>query len=68
MMAGKARLFDDKESLDDIMEAAHPRAQKQLGRQVFAISIIVVLFIRFLLKFRFVDSKTRCGRRIAWRL
>jgi len=34
MMAGKARLFDDKESLDDIMEAAHPRTQKQLGRQV----------------------------------
>lgn len=34
MMACKARLFNDSESLKKIMEAHHPRDQKALGRKV----------------------------------
>jgi ribA/ribD-fused uncharacterized protein len=34
MMAAKARMFGDKDKEADIMEATHPREQKQLGRQV----------------------------------
>jgi ribA/ribD-fused uncharacterized protein len=34
MMAEKARLFNDQETLKKIMEADHPRDQKRLGRQV----------------------------------
>lgn len=34
MMAEKARLFSDKDSLLLIMEADHPREQKKLGRQI----------------------------------
>lgn len=34
MMAYKARVFGDKDTLDRIMEAEHPRDQKKLGRQV----------------------------------
>jgi len=34
MMAGKARLFGDEESADRIRAAPHPRAAKDLGRQV----------------------------------
>lgn len=35
MMAEKARLFEDEHTLDEIMEAEDPGAQKALGRQVF---------------------------------
>jgi ribA/ribD-fused uncharacterized protein len=34
MMACKARMFNDDESLAKIMAATHPRDQKKLGRQV----------------------------------
>lgn len=34
MMAGKAALFGDWETLAKIMDTAHPRDQKDLGRQV----------------------------------
>src|SRR4051794_19308895 len=34
MMASKARLFADKESLHQILEAADPKTAKALGRQV----------------------------------
>jgi ribA/ribD-fused uncharacterized protein len=34
MMAGKARLFEDQESLDAIMEESDPKFQKALGRKV----------------------------------
>jgi len=34
MMAEKARLFDDKETLVNILAAKKPRMQKQLGREV----------------------------------
>ena len=34
MMAQKARLFNDEESREAIMAAAHPRDQKALGRRV----------------------------------
>lgn len=34
MMAEKARIFDDEETLQLILAAAHPREQKELGRQV----------------------------------
>lgn len=34
MMAEKARLFDDEETLEKIMVATHPHDQKRLGRQV----------------------------------
>ncbi len=34
MMANKARLFNDQGAFNDIMEAVHPRDQKQLGRLV----------------------------------
>ena len=34
MMACKARLFEDKETLDKIMEEKDPKKQKALGRQV----------------------------------
>lgn len=34
MMACKARVFNDEESLQKIMEADHPRDQKALGRKV----------------------------------
>ena len=34
MMASKANLFGDHEILDKIMDAAHPRDQKELGRAV----------------------------------
>jgi len=34
MMAAKARLFGDEDSLEAIMDAEHPRTQKALGRQV----------------------------------
>jgi len=34
MMAQKAIMFDDKESLKKIMDAEHPREQKKLGRKV----------------------------------
>jgi hypothetical protein len=34
MMAAKARLFGDDDTLERIMEAEHPREQKRLGRMV----------------------------------
>ncbi|MFD3455176.1 NADAR family protein [Streptomyces sp. NPDC058691] len=34
MMAGKARLFGDEETLTKILAAPHPHAAKELGRQV----------------------------------
>ena len=34
MMACKAKLFNDEDTLSSIMEAEHPRDQKKLGRQV----------------------------------
>jgi ribA/ribD-fused uncharacterized protein len=34
MMAEKARLFNDSKTERKIMEAAHPREQKELGREV----------------------------------
>ncbi|MFJ5216004.1 NADAR family protein [Streptomyces sp. NPDC088354] len=34
MMAGKARLFGDEETLASILAAPHPHAAKRLGRQV----------------------------------
>ncbi|MEU6342747.1 NADAR family protein [Streptomyces sp. NPDC046977] len=34
MMAGKARLFGDEETLAKILAAPHPQAAKRLGRQV----------------------------------
>ncbi len=34
MMAEKARLFEDDETLKKIMKADHPREQKDLGREV----------------------------------
>lgn len=34
MMAGKARLFQDAEHLEQILAAKHPAAAKKLGRQV----------------------------------
>merc|ERR1719161_2986720 len=34
MMAGKARLFNDNETLKKIMEAEHAWDQKELGREV----------------------------------
>lgn len=34
MMAGKARLFQDAEHLEQILAAEHPAAAKKLGRQV----------------------------------
>ena len=34
MMAGKARLFGDEETLERIIEASHPHKAKELGRQV----------------------------------
>lgn len=34
MMAGKADLFGDYDTLEKIMDAGHPRDQKELGRQV----------------------------------
>jgi len=34
MMAAKARLFNDEETVVKIMQAEHPREQKKLGRQV----------------------------------
>lgn len=34
MMAGKALLFGDHETLERIMDAPHPRDQKELGRAV----------------------------------
>lgn len=34
MMAGKARVFDDKEILAEILKAKHPHAAKKLGRKV----------------------------------
>jgi ribA/ribD-fused uncharacterized protein len=34
MMAGKAMLFEDHEILAKIMDAGHPRDQKELGRMV----------------------------------
>lgn len=34
MMACKARMFGDEDTLASIMEAEHPRDQKKLGRQV----------------------------------
>lgn len=34
MMAEKARMFNDEETLAKIMAATHPRDQKKLGRQV----------------------------------
>ena len=34
MMAEKARLFGDKESLERIMRENHPKDQKAIGRQV----------------------------------
>ena len=34
MMAGKARMFGDREVLAQILAAAHPRSMKALGRKV----------------------------------